>query len=740
MMLGRRVTAHWAAATLIGVITVAFLPGPAVASGTTSWENLDARVRPPGAVASTMVFDEARGELMMFGGAAQSGDPVGTWTRRGGVWTREQTTIEPAPRHGAVMAYDAVRGETILFGGYVGREPTAETWIWDGTTWRSETHEIAPTRRSYASITYDPTAQRVILFGGITKDDSGNFRLLNDTWAWDGASWTELHPEHAPTPRNGGGMAYDEARSEVVLFGGSGRGRPRECIRVVGFCFITTSPGSAGDLGDTWMFDGTDWVQRSPGHEPPARSDMAMTYDPARQRITVFAGVSSGGSFNDTWTWDGTEWTEHEVAEPPERRFSPAAATDRLTGEVVIFGGHRTTFLGADTWGWDGGEWRLLDLPTPRPRFEAVMEPDPIGRGVLLFGGDADSRLSDTWIFDGRWTRLSPARSPAARAGAASAFDKSREQVVVFGGFGTDARDLADTWTWNGQNWSEVTPAFPALSPSARRAAAMAYDDERDEVVLFGGFNPGLAVFGDTWTWDGAAWELKTPLRSPPPLYDAAMVYDEARGEVVMFGGLDDSNDLVSDTWIWDGRTWTRREPRVAPRPRSGTMMAYDSHLEKVVLFSGLGSGAADVWMWDGNEWAELTLGAGPTRRAWGGFAASGDGLLLFGGVGAGYLDDTWLLRTRLPIETAMTLAVDGQGVNRILSARLYRADDPTIPIVGRSVDFYAEGVVIGSAITDASGGASLAVPPGYRGGPRDFEVRFTGDDDYAGSSARARG
>lgn len=35
----------------------------------------------------------------------------------------------------------------------------------------------------------------------------------------------------------------------------------------------------------------------------------------------------------------------------------------------------------------------------------------------------------------------------------------------------------------------------------------MAHDSRRGRTVLYGGHD-GEAVFGDTWEWDGARWEL----------------------------------------------------------------------------------------------------------------------------------------------------------------------------------------------------------------------------------------
>jgi hypothetical protein len=91
-------------------------------------------------------------------------------------------------------------------------------------------------------------------------------------------------------------------------------------------------------------------------------------------------------------------------------------------------------------------------------------------------------------------------------------------------------------------------------------------------------------------------------------------------------------------------------------------------------------------------------------------------------------------------VKTGMTLSVEGQGINRILEARLFAFDDPASGIAGRTVDFYADGEAIGSAITDDEGVAALVAPPRYRGGPHTFEARFEGDDEYMSASAEANG
>jgi hypothetical protein len=84
----------------------------------------------------------------------------------------------------------------------------------------------------------------------------------------------------------------------------------------------------------------------------------------------------------------------------------------------------------------------------------------------------------------------------------------------------------------------------------------MAYDTARTETALFGGYDGSF--LGDTWTWDGSDWTERTPAHSPPARGYPGMAYAAAPGQVVLFGGGSDSGKL-DDTWIWAGSDWTRQ-------------------------------------------------------------------------------------------------------------------------------------------------------------------------------------
>ena len=187
-----------------------------------------------------------------------------------------------------------------------------------------------------------------------------------------------------------------------------------------------------------------------------------------------------------------------------------------------------------------------------------------------------------------------------SRDGMAIAYDAGHNQVVLFGGGPGDPSSFADTWVWDGTNW---TQKFPATSPPARSGHRMAYDTARGQIVLFAGRggSDGNTFFNDTWVWDGTNWTQKFPAASPPtPRFQYGFAYDAVRQQVVLFGGQGPNNTpIYNDTWVWDGTTWTQQLPATSPPGRTLPAMAYDEPRAQIVLFGGFtGSFSNDTWVW----------------------------------------------------------------------------------------------------------------------------------------------
>ncbi len=199
---------------------------------------------------------------------------------------------------------------------------------------------------------------------------------------------------------------------------------------------------------------------------------------------------------------------------------------------------------------------------------------------------------------------------PARRYESAIAFDSDRQVLVMFGGE-TEVGQDTKTWEWDGSRW-ELKDSGGETSPAGRSDPRMVYDPKRKQTILFGGYGTSN---NETWTWNGSHWTKLSPLTSPPARYAQGMVYDSAREVIVMFGGYVFGSGESSDTWEWDGTNWAQITTANTPVGRRGAGMSYDLARGKVVLFGGyIGSGdAVDTWEYDGKNWNQITPSVSPT-------------------------------------------------------------------------------------------------------------------------------
>jgi hypothetical protein len=389
-----------------------------------------------------------------------------------------------------------------------------------------------------------------------------------------------------------------------------------------------------------------NWTQLGSYTPPVVRQNPVMVNDIATGQVLLFGGqtptqVNNGtGLVNDTWTFNGQRWIQLYPPASPSPRGYAAAAYDAARHLVVVFGGLTTTGEVSETWIWDGTTWtQQQPAHAPSARFAAAMAYDPATQRVVLFGGvnvgpgGVQIPLADTWTWDGSdWSQQSPILSPPARFLFGFADGGATSAPVLFGGNpGEGNLPLDDTWTWNGpsNSWT-LQPA--TSSPSARFGASMAYDPQLSKTVLFGGSTPnagcsgsgcgvGNQVVGDTWTWNGTQWaQISVPGVAPDGRVYVGMAFDPVHSGTTLFGGVT-NNGWQNDTWRFDGSTWTR-EDLTAPDELASAMLAREpGSLGTAVLFSGQGEYGADstqTWRWTGSQWALLSPAHSPLSRQWG--------------------------------------------------------------------------------------------------------------------------
>lgn len=266
---------------------------------TNTWTNtaatlIDANGPLPGRSQQVMVYDGYH--VMLYGGqggSSTAGVFEDTWTFNGTSWTKGTPTNPPFGRYGAKAAFQAGVG-TVMFGGFGGAGNGVyllETWIWDGSgsTWTIQNigNGLSPKARIQHVMAASTT--QVLLFGGVIS--SGEFQ--NDTWAFSGGAWTQLHPATSPSVRGNAVMSYDSANSIYVLFGGM---------------------NEYNYLPETWTFNGTTWTQQSPTVSPPGLIGAQMCFDTNSNTTILYGGISATTNYpsNQTWSFNGStlNWTK----------------------------------------------------------------------------------------------------------------------------------------------------------------------------------------------------------------------------------------------------------------------------------------------------------------------------------------------------------------------------------------------------------------------------------------------
>lgn len=391
-------------------------------------------------------------------------------------------------------------------------------------------------------------------------------------------------------------------------------------------------------------------------------------------------------------------WQQLDPRTNPTQRSKLAMSFDSRRRVSVMFGGEINGSVGnlRGTWEWDGEDWNQSAVDPgagPSPRANHAMAFDE-ARGVsVLFGGlidDSGTSLGsdETWLWDGtNWKLASPTDRPTPRHGHAMAYDSERNVVVLFGGMDDKGNLLNDTWTWNGSAWTDLRVGGPRI----RSEHAMAYDADRHEVVLFGG-NDGIDALDDTWVWNGTAWEMRNPATLPPARSSHAMSDDDRACGALLFGGQDDSGRGLSDTWFWNGQDWTAVTATDKPTGRFDHGLVYDSSRRRSVLFGGAAAlvpvtELGDTWEFEASRIVDVSFFADVSPSAAEGILSDRDALVLQSGalIGGTAIVNTW--QVAIPVSEITPLA-DLDPVARV--------DE----VIGNQID--NDGVSICSGADDA--------------------------------------
>lgn len=296
--------------------------------------------------------------------------------------------------------------------------------------------------------------------------------------------WRLLKTADAPPARTSASLAYDNNRMRGVLFGGASAWRDE-----------TGWPS----LGDTWEWDGGNWVEQHPENAPPSRREALMTYDEVRGVVVLFGGVTQRtldevSYFNDVWEWDGIDWVEKTPAASPPPRTSGIIYYDPVQQRIIIHGGYIHTEEGEsifleDMWAWDGEIWEEIHLEVASNASAAAFVYNQETGCPMILDGRFITELNLN-----QWVEQQFMNPPQPRWAATMTYDPVQQMAVLFGGI-IEKDVMNETWVYKGNEWDEINTR---IQPLGRTGHNLFYDTKRKSIILFGG-TVEEKVFNDTW-------------------------------------------------------------------------------------------------------------------------------------------------------------------------------------------------------------------------------------------------
>jgi hypothetical protein len=235
-------------------------------------------------------------------------------------------------------------------------------------------------------------------------------------WAIEQGQWRRLSPTRMP-PGIGWNLCYHAAERKVVAHGGVDAYRNQP-------------------LGETWLWDGTDWARDPRTPAPPPGLVGPLVYDSHRQKVVLIN--QSRYSPVEIWEWDANGWAQAKSPSTLPDVILAGAAYDAARKRIVLWGGMlRSGGDSQETWEWDGQLWHKMNskqLPEPRywPRLVYV----PRLGGVLAVGYPAQKFGHDgiPWLWDGaEWRKLqATAQRPVfhGRDIHTVAYDPARQRLL----------------------------------------------------------------------------------------------------------------------------------------------------------------------------------------------------------------------------------------------------------------------------------------------------------------------
>lgn len=134
-------------------------------------------------------------------------------------WVNLEAKDSPPWRSGHTMVYDQVRDMIILFGGNDFTKVFNDLWQYDysSNTWTNITPDFSPEARQMHGMVYVPDREVIIMFGGRKLNGGASF---SDVWELNCKTytWKKLNPKNNPKVSDHVNITYDQLADKVLLY------------------------------------------------------------------------------------------------------------------------------------------------------------------------------------------------------------------------------------------------------------------------------------------------------------------------------------------------------------------------------------------------------------------------------------------------------------------------------------------------------------------------------------------
>lgn len=249
------------------------------------------------------------------------------------------------------------------------------------------------------------------------------------------------------------------------------------------------------------------------------------------------------------------------------------------------------------------------------------------------------------------WTEQTPGTNPGPRLDHSLAYDPDRDVVVLWGGTDGVSTAYNQTWEWDGSIWAQISTV---TSPSTARSTIgkLVYDADVGGIIMVVTFDS--PAFQETWLYDPVTptWTLLTTTGSPPAVFAPFVAYYPTINRTVLYGGQ--AGGCSAATYLFEGATltWSLFSTANTPSASAQSPLVYDPVRDVILKIDGRCTALNyhdEVWQFDGVDWADVTPGIprpGARDANAVAYLACLASVALFGGEGPliGTDDETWTL------------------------------------------------------------------------------------------------